>query len=296
MLFYSKESALLVYDQVNRDNPDLVVKLTPAIAALTSGPTSVTLNQRNTKAVFTGYPGTGVQGNVTVYYDRINLATLFNFVPTVAIKDTVLTVRDALPAINDALGLTLVASDLQSPDASLPKPSVSPQTLKLNISGNCPAFTGSLTIRYTVPSGAIYPDSDLALKRCCKVTLSRVISEQPELQSCLHTLNFLMPLYRPVRYHRYILVPKVGTSSFTRVGLFTFRSVLSLAPSPGIRYIQTDSFTEQTIMVNTLRRRPLTRDASLALQAQTTKGFTSAFVYLVPGKTHTSAAPQLPLS
>lgn len=159
MLFYSKESALLVYDQVNRDNPDLVVKLTPAIAALTSGPTSVTLNQRNTKAVFTGYPGTGVQGNVTVYYDRINLATLFNFVPTVAIKDTVLTVRDALPAINDALGLTLVASDLQSPDASLPKPSASPQTLKLNISGNCPAFTGSLTIRYTVPSGAIYPDS-----------------------------------------------------------------------------------------------------------------------------------------
>ena len=159
MLFYSKESALLVYDQVNRDNPDLVVKLTPAIAALTSGPTSVTLNQRNTKAVFTGYPGTGVQGNVTVYYDRINLATLFNFVPTVAIKDTVLTVRDALPAINNALGLTLVASDLQSPDASLPKPSASPQTLKLNISGNCPAFTGSLTIRYTVPSGAIYPDS-----------------------------------------------------------------------------------------------------------------------------------------
>lgn len=159
MLFYSKESALLVYDQVNRDNPDLVVKLTPAIAALTGGPTSVTLNQRNTKAVFTGYPGTGVQGNVTVYYDRINLATLFNFVPTVAIKDTVLTVRDALPAINDALGLTLVASDLQSPDASLPKPSASPQTLKLNISGNCPAFTGSLTISYTVPSGAIYPDS-----------------------------------------------------------------------------------------------------------------------------------------
>ncbi|AWN08865.1 putative virion structural protein [Salmonella phage SPAsTU] len=159
MQFFSKEAKLLVYDQVNRDNPDLIVKLTPAIAALTSGPTNVTLNARNTKAVFTGFPGTGLQGNVTVYYDRVNLATLFNFVPPVAIKDTILTVRDALPVISAALGLVITAEDITTPDAALPKPSASPQTLKLTIAGNCPAYTGSLTISYTVPGGAIYPDS-----------------------------------------------------------------------------------------------------------------------------------------
>ncbi|ANZ48449.1 virion structural protein [Erwinia phage vB_EamM_Caitlin] len=159
MLFYSKEAALLVYDQVNRDNPDMVVELTPAIAALTSGPTTVSSNGRNTKAVFTGFPGSGLQGNATVYYDRINLAQLFNFVPLVSIEDTVTTYQDALPTINDALGLSLTAADIQNPTTALPKPNISAQTLKLTISGNCPAFTGSLTVTYRVPGGASYPDS-----------------------------------------------------------------------------------------------------------------------------------------
>ncbi|ANZ49237.1 virion structural protein [Erwinia phage Machina] len=159
MLFYSKEAALLVYDQVNRDNPDLVVELTPAIAALTSGPTVVSSNGRNTKAVFTGFPGSGLQGNVTLFYDRINLSTLFNFVPKVYMPDTVRNYRDALPVINEALGLSLTANDITTPDALLTQSSAAPQSGKITIVGNCPAFTGAISFTYMLEGAGFYPDS-----------------------------------------------------------------------------------------------------------------------------------------
>lgn len=159
MLFYSKEAALLVYDQVNRDNPDLVVELTPAIAALTSGPTTVSLNGRNTKAVFTGFPGSGLQGNATVFYDRVNLSTLFNFVPKIYMPDTVATYRDALPVINEALGLSLTANDITSPDAVFSQSAAIPKTGKITIAGNCPAFIGSISFTYQLEGSGYYPDS-----------------------------------------------------------------------------------------------------------------------------------------
>lgn len=159
MQFYSKAALELVYDQVNRDNPHLPVALTPAIAALTSGPSAVSSNGRNTRAVFTGYPGSGVQGNVTLYYDRVNLATLFNFVPAVFLPDTILTYRDALPLLNAALGLELRPADITTPDAALSKSGAAPQTGKITIVNACPAFTGSFSFTYMLEGAGFYPNS-----------------------------------------------------------------------------------------------------------------------------------------
>ncbi|ANZ48724.1 virion structural protein [Erwinia phage vB_EamM_ChrisDB] len=159
MQFYSKAALELVYDQVNRDNPHLPVTLTPANAALTSGPSAVSSNGRNTRAVFTGYPGSGVQGNVTLYYDRVNLDALFNFVPAVFLPDDVLTYRAALPFINEALGLSLLPADITTPDAALKKSSGVAQSGKLTIVSGCPAFTGNLNFTYMLEGAGYYPDS-----------------------------------------------------------------------------------------------------------------------------------------
>lgn len=56
MLFYSKEAALLVYDQVNRDNPDLPSPLTPSNSIITKAAAAVSSNGRNTRATFTRLP------------------------------------------------------------------------------------------------------------------------------------------------------------------------------------------------------------------------------------------------
>ncbi|QVW28665.1 putative virion structural protein [Erwinia phage pEa_SNUABM_8] len=159
MQFYSKAALELVYDQVNRDNPQLPVKLSPTIAALTSGPSVSSTNGRNTRAVFTGFPGSGVQGNVTLYYDRVNLATLFNFVPLVYLPSTVTTYRDALPLLNVALGLALTAGDITTPDATLAKSSGVPQNGKITIVTSCPAFAGSLSFSYMLKGAGYYPNS-----------------------------------------------------------------------------------------------------------------------------------------
>lgn len=161
MQFYSKAALQLVYDQVNRDNPGLPVVLSPDIAAITAGPVTVNVAQygRNTRATFTAKPGTGVQGNAVLYYDRVNLTTLYSSVPVVYLKATITTVADALASINDALGITLSVGDLASPTAALPPANATLQSANIVIAVTSPAFTGSLGFRYQIKSSGFYPNS-----------------------------------------------------------------------------------------------------------------------------------------
>lgn len=158
MQFYSKEALQQVYDQVNRDNPNLPLTLTPAIAALTKGPISKTENGRNTQVDFTGYPGSGVQGKVTLYYDRINLTQLFSFRPKVYLPLSVTTLRAAIPYLIDGLGIMLVPEDFPQPDLAL---RVTPFDTSVNftIAPTSPAYTGQLQIIYTSEDQGLFMDS-----------------------------------------------------------------------------------------------------------------------------------------
>lgn len=159
MAFYSKEATLLVYDQVNRDNPDLPSPLTPSNSVITKAAAAVSSNGRNTRATFTRLPGSGMQGSITVYYDRINLTKLFDFSPLVYFPDTVTTQAAALPYINEALGLSLTAADITSPTGNVPKPNAGIKTVTLTIATGNPAFLGTLAVRYLVTAVGYYPNS-----------------------------------------------------------------------------------------------------------------------------------------
>lgn len=161
MQFYSKAALQLVYDQVNRDNPGLPAVLSPDNAAITTGPTAVSVGQfgRNTRATFTAKPGTGVQGNAVLYYDRIDLTSMFPFNPVVYLKSSITTVKAALPYLNDALGITLSESDIVGPDTAITPPNATVRSLTLTVAATSPAFLGKLTFSYQIKSSGFYPNS-----------------------------------------------------------------------------------------------------------------------------------------
>lgn len=160
MQFYSKKALQLIYDQVNRDNPDLPIKMAADVAALKTNPTAINANGRNTRVVFVAYPGKGYRGEITLYYDRINLGQMFkpSLRPLINLPTTVKTLTDALPYLNDALGLNLTVDDLQSPNLAL-SPTTSPTTAQADIVATSPAFQGAVYFSYQAPVVGYYPRS-----------------------------------------------------------------------------------------------------------------------------------------
>lgn len=161
MQFYSKAALQLIYDQVNRDNPNLPVPLSASNAALSKTPVVVPAATygRNTRVEFTAYPGSGLQGSITLFYDRISLTDLINFAPTIYMKSSVTTQEAMLPYLNDALGMNLSASDLTNPSGAVSAPNATAQTITIPIAAVSPAYTGNLVFRYQIKSSGFYPNS-----------------------------------------------------------------------------------------------------------------------------------------
>ncbi|QVW55048.1 hypothetical protein pEaSNUABM29_00004 [Erwinia phage pEa_SNUABM_29] len=160
MQFYSKEALQLVYDQVNRDNPNLPVKLTPANTALTSGPVARSANGRNTEVKFTAYPGSGLIGTLTLNYDRVLLSNLWSssLRPVLYFSSDIKSIADALPIINDALGITLRPDEVSNLTTAI-NPNATKQDAQLNVTAACAAFTGSLYFSYQTEQIGYYPNS-----------------------------------------------------------------------------------------------------------------------------------------
>lgn len=161
MQFYTKAALQQLYDQVNRDNPNLPVVLSPQNAALTKGPVARGTNNRNTEVTFTGFPGTGVQGKVTLNYDRVNLTSLYGgFIPPVYFPKTVTTVGAALPYISEALGVTLTLDDITANVAAIAiVPNASLKSVAIQMGVNSLAYDGALTINYMADVVGTYPNS-----------------------------------------------------------------------------------------------------------------------------------------
>ena len=94
---------------------------------------------KNTRVYLTPKPSSANVGRITLYYNRIDLATIASLMVT---KTTQTNVVDLLAQINDELGVTLVASDI----VNTTLPSASPFALTATATNLI--YTGSTSVAY----------------------------------------------------------------------------------------------------------------------------------------------------
>lgn len=159
MGLYTEPSMELLCQQIVRDNPGLAGKITADSIGVRGVPVAKNVNGRNTQITLVGKPGKGFAGEITVYYDRLNLASLFKSGPKmVSIPRSAQTHAEALPAFNELNGLNLTASDITSPNVALMK-YATPETVTLTAHVNSLCYTGSCKMTYVYEPIAMYPKS-----------------------------------------------------------------------------------------------------------------------------------------
>ncbi|AXF51140.1 putative virion structural protein [Salmonella phage SPAsTU] len=163
MGLYDKNALGLLCQQIMRDNPDLPYVLSGETIIVLEGPATNGLGTsgRNTRVVLNGRTGAGFVGKRDFFYDRINVGTLYNGLPdklVLTVPNDVVTNADLLPTIKDALGITLTADDLVSPNTALGL-GRSPTEVSLAINTSCLSFTGTLKFKWQRGYAGYYPDS-----------------------------------------------------------------------------------------------------------------------------------------
>ena len=166
---YSKPPLELLCDQIRRDNPNLDIELDSSTLILLSGPLTTNLGSsgRNTRIRLNGVMGAGASGKREVFYDRVNLSLYTSKLPTglvVTFDNSVFTLEDALPAINDAFGLALGPTDVRDITTVLPL-GTTPTQITVNIASECLNFTGMLTFKWRRGSAGYYPESGPGTKQ-----------------------------------------------------------------------------------------------------------------------------------
>lgn len=161
MQFYSKAALQLIYDQVNRDNPDLPVALTEDNVGVNGKATvSPDGSPRNSKIKFVGKPGHGYNGELTLLFNRINMSVLFGSLvnPVIYLPSSNKSIRTALSAISDAIGVVLSEEDISNIDDQM-VPTATPTTYNLNIDPGSAGYIGTLSIVVQTPRLNFYPRS-----------------------------------------------------------------------------------------------------------------------------------------
>lgn len=158
---YSKTSFDLLCEQVNRDNPELEVPFSRNTVVLLQGPLTTNLgsSKRNTRAIFNGIQGSGINGKKEVFYDRRDIGKLYGPAKIIAsAPSTATVVKDLLPSLNEQLGLGLEPADLANGDVSLGNASVQ-GSFTLQIAPTSVAYTGSLAISWKRAPVGLFPES-----------------------------------------------------------------------------------------------------------------------------------------
>lgn len=147
-MLISKKSDELVFDLINAANPQLDPPLTvnnAVVEAVTAVTPSADNGQRNTKAKVRGLQGDGYLGRVELFFDRLNLETLFgdsvNNRGTLArfVTFTAPDVHAAIDVIVDTYGINFTVADLVNRDLASP---------------NTPNYVGAVQIDATPTSKA----------------------------------------------------------------------------------------------------------------------------------------------
>ena len=151
-----KTSKSLVYDLINRDNPQLPYPLTPdncRLEKIKAVSPSAATGGRNTQVRVRGAQGEGYEDQFTLYYDRMNIAKVIMPVVTgqrVGAKFVTFTARtfhQALPIISNTYGVELATWDVA--DAALPNIEVpnAVSSVTMTMLPSSPAYVGSVSLR-----------------------------------------------------------------------------------------------------------------------------------------------------
>lgn len=157
MQFYSEAALQLIYRQVNRDNPTLPVPVSKDTVALFGTVKAANSQGRNSTVTVVGIPGKGYYGKSVLYFDRVQLPYMFfsTLRPLIYLPKTVTKVSDALPYINEALGLTLTVEDLASPNVVI-TPTATKTDVSIGIASTSAGFLGPLHFSYQLERGTYY--------------------------------------------------------------------------------------------------------------------------------------------
>lgn len=154
MLSYKKPSNELVYDLINLANPQLPIPIDAnnvIIEKITTVAVNEASNNRNTSARLRGVQGMGYTDSVTLYYDRINLASI---IPTYAASSagftsfTAANTHAALAAIQDAFGINFSTKDIVNRGLAGISTADYTSTIQLQADVASPAYVGVQTVRY----------------------------------------------------------------------------------------------------------------------------------------------------
>ena len=153
MLNYTKPSNELVFDLINRDNPNLPFKIDSnnvIVEKFTAVTPNAANNNRNTSARLRGVQGSGFRDAITVYYDRINLAYLFPWATYNAgiTTFTAANTHEALAIILDTYGINLAPSDVTNGALGAPSTPNYKSTRSVSAQATSPAYVGSFTLYY----------------------------------------------------------------------------------------------------------------------------------------------------
>lgn len=109
---YAKPSQQLFWDLVNRSNPQLKIPLSDDNCIIYGYPVAVTpqaaTGMRNTRIRLYAKVGKGYKGEITLYYNRLNIASLFTGVTPTITNYTANSVQTVLAAFNAAYGFNLL--------------------------------------------------------------------------------------------------------------------------------------------------------------------------------------------
>lgn len=111
---YQKPSLDLLYDLINKDNPDLPYKVSKDTFVVHAGPTVLTPTEAapfNTSVVMRGVQGAGYRGLITFRYNRIDLANLFKDTKVVLTHYTATTYEALRSLFNSLYGMSIDASE-----------------------------------------------------------------------------------------------------------------------------------------------------------------------------------------
>lgn len=162
MINYNKPANQLVWDQINRDNPQLKKPLNATNVALLQGPLTTNLKGgRNTRVVVSAIQGGGYNGKMDIYYDRLILGYYFvGMRLPVRVPYSATLYRDIVQQISEASGLQITVEDLQFPDSQFAAQTVVTGDRQLTLKTTNPAFSGGIPFTFTreEPSFAdLYP-------------------------------------------------------------------------------------------------------------------------------------------
>lgn len=155
MLNYAKPSNELVFDLINRDNPDLPFKADASnciVEKITNVAVNAASNNRNTSARLRGVQGSGFRDAITVYYDRVNLGRLLPWGTTVQAQFVTFdapNLHGAFAVLLDTYGVNFSAIDITNYSLNGVKQANYTSTTTINALAGSPAYVGSANVRYS---------------------------------------------------------------------------------------------------------------------------------------------------